>query len=187
MLPLLLLACDLFVPKDEAEPEDTAVVDVVEAEPADAALLGVLAACTADGLWTYEAWTDGPVSSATVQTWAVREVDGWNEGHALPVESSSALGASMFLQLESGVDPADYLTGTRTPLVCGVDDRGDDMAYVVRVYADDGTLLDCVGWGSQIYAALGDPTGGSSGVPSTNPVDRADEISRTACRALSSL
>ena len=180
---LALAACDWLAP--EPVIDDTASEPLSETtEPVEAEVMGVLAACTSEGAWNYEAWTDGPVTSATIDTFALRGVDGWNESHALPIVSSSGLGASLFLSLEAGVARDEHQPGINTPLVCGVDDRSDDMAYVLRVYDDSGRLLDCVSWGPTAYAVLDDPLGRKGDVPAVNPVDQAEEISRSACRVL---
>ena len=179
MLSLLfLVACDLLAPKSpDAAASDTAAT---EPDAVPVAIEAALAACTADGLWTYEAWTDAPIDRATVDAWTVRP-DGTHEAHPVGIVRSDDRGADLFLQIPSG---AAFVAGEATAFVCGEDDRADDTAFVLRVYGDDGALADCVGWGGAVYRALDDPTGRSGDVPSDLPVAQPGEISRSSCRVL---
>ncbi|MFT4628258.1 MAG: hypothetical protein ACI8PZ_006953 [Myxococcota bacterium] len=184
MLVLFLVACDLLAPKPDASPADTGAAPAGTSPPEEVSIVATLSACTVDGLWTYEAWTDGPVASATVDAFAMHPTDGWNEAHPVDVVRSTELGADLFRQLDSAVKPIDYVSGVNTPLVCGIDDRSDAMVYALRVYDAEGGLVDCAAWGGEVYAVLDDPAGRRGSVPAVNPVDRSDEISRTTCHVL---
>ncbi len=179
-LLFFLAACDLLAPGPDPKVHDTGAASSSTPAPVQVNILAALSACTVDGLWTYEAWTDGPIDHATVDAWAVRP-DGWNEAHVIDVVRSSDLGSDLFLQLESGVPAGDYVSGANTPLVCGTDDWAGDLVYVLRVYDSLGVMADCVGWGGDVHAVLDDPQGTRGTVPARNPVDRADEISLRTC------
>jgi len=96
--------------------------------------------------WHLEASVAGWASDAVVNIWETGHVYGWNEEHALALDSYDEGGRweERHTVLSDSAYLSEQFTGRSTVFTCGVH---DDYTVSARIYDESGTMSGCWMWG----------------------------------------